>query len=150
MQDKIQKLYELANIEKYYLYTVKHLGKIHIAPLEGILENKHLFERNKKSKVKNTYINRVKKVYPSFTPEKQLELIKWISNKINSHNILYIDKHNNQSRFSVDKCKYDIDEDDYDYSFVHTDFSQALAGLVCELWEDLTPEQQAEIKRILE
>ena len=40
--NNIEKLYELAGVEKYYLYTVKHLGKIHIAPLEGILENKHL------------------------------------------------------------------------------------------------------------
>lgn len=136
--NNIEKLYELAGIEKYYLYTVKHLGKIHIAPLEGILENKHLFERNKKSKVKNTYINRVKKVFPSFTDTKQLELIKWIA--INGE-VCRID--------ATEKDKWFI-ENDFKTSECFADFSQALAGLVCELWEDLTDEQKEEIKRILE
>ncbi len=36
------------------------------------------------------------------------------------------------------------------YKNIQKDFPQSLAGLVCELWQDLTDEQKAEIKRILE
>ena len=122
--NNIEKLYELAGIEKYYLYTVKHLGKIHIAPLEGILENKHLFERNKKSKVKNTYINRVKKVFPSFTDTKQLELIKW----------LIIEG------YIEDMLTVQISEEN---------FEACLADTFNELWQDLTETEQEEIRKIL-
>lgn len=43
---------------------------------------------------------------------------------------------------SIMKKVYDIYNQEY--------FSQALAGLVCELWEDLTPEQREEVRGILE
>ena len=145
MTNNIEKLYELAGVEKYYLYTVKHLGKIHIAPLEGILENLHLFKRNKKSKVKNTYINRVKKVYPPFTDTKQLELILWIS-----LNTRYMWNYIGQTVKNTWVLAIDYTQIFKFKSCEHTDFSQALAGLVCELWEDLTDTQKEEIRKVLE
>lgn len=82
---------------------------------------------------------------PPFSSEKQLELIKWISlntrymwnyigQTIDNHWVLAIDY------TQILKFK----------SCEHTDFSQALAGLVCELWEDLTEEQRVQIQKILE
>lgn len=76
--------------------------------------------------------------YPSFTNTKQLELIKWIA--INGE-VCRID--------ATEKDKWFI-ENDFKTSECFADFSQALAGLVCELWDDLTSEQREEIKRILE
>lgn len=145
MTDNISRMYELAGIEKYYLYTVKHLGKIHIAPLEGILENKHLFERNKKSKVKNTYINRVKKVYPPFTDTTELELIKLLARNFILGNFKGIDNQLYNFNLTIatpTQNKHIFCE--------HKEYEQALAGLVCELWEDLTDTQREEVRGILQ
>lgn len=75
-------------------------------------------------------------VYPPFTEFKQLELIKWIASTrpINISNI----------------CGDWIIEGMIRYEKKYNDFSQALAGLVCKLWENLTDEQKEEIRRILE
>ena len=62
--------------------------------------------------------------FPPFTPEKQLELIKWFGKN------------------SIMKKVYDI--------YNREDFSQALAGLVCEIWEDLTDEQREEVRGIIQ
>lgn len=69
--------------------------------------------------------------YPPFTDTKQLELIKWLASTAWYSDIGF--------RFKnfLDSCE-------------HKDSSQALAGFVCELWEDLSDEQKEEIKRILE
>ena len=111
MTNNIQKLYELAGVEK----------RIFSAVIQGEFPQR-IHER----------------CYPPFTPEKQLELIKWLAKNI----IFGVLIHTFDSKFRFNIFKNRV--------ISHTDFSQALAGLVCELWEDLTPEQQAEIKRILE
>jgi hypothetical protein len=86
-------------------------------------------------------------VYPPFSSEKQLELIKWLALNYSQNSILHIDRWNSgKVRFALDREPYY----ESDYAYVDKDFFQALAGLVCELWEDLTDEQREEIKRILE
>lgn len=75
--------------------------------------------------------------YPSFPAEKQLELIKWIA--LNVGNI---------TTFSCPKNEFFL-------TCIFKggnskDFSQALAGLVCELWEDLDDTEKMEVERILE
>lgn len=78
-------------------------------------------------------------VYTPFTAEKQLELIKWLAKNLTFGVLVH----------SYDsKCRLNILKRHLSTS--HTDFSQALAGLVCELWKDLTDKQREEIKRILE
>ena len=70
-------------------------------------------------------------VYPPFTATKQLDIIKWLASTAWYSDIGF--------RFKnfLDSCE-------------HKDSSQALAGFVCELWEDLSDELREEIRKILE
>lgn len=110
MTNYIEKLYELAKVEK--------------RQLSGI--------------IKGDYPMRFHDVgYPPFTPEKQLELIKKLAR------IQPIKITDTSENWYVEPSGY--------YQMTPSkDFPQALAGLVCGLWKDLTPEQREEIKRILE
>lgn len=76
---------------------------------------------------------------PPFTAEKQLELIKWLGDTdYYIHNIYK----------TIDTREYCIENDFYD---IQTDkFEKTLARLINKLWIDLTEEEKAEIKRILE
>ena len=75
--------------------------------------------------------------YPPFTDTKQLELIKKLAR------IQPIKITDTSENWFVEPSGY--------YQMTPSkDFPQALVGLVCELWEDLTDEQREEIKRILE
>lgn len=76
--------------------------------------------------------------YPPFTESKQLELIKWLAKNITFGFLIHT--YDSKFRFNIFKNR----------AISHKDFSQALAGLVCELWEDLTPEQREEVRGILE
>lgn len=82
----------------------------------------------------NTYT--LKDEYPPFTAEKQLELIKWLSQNFDivrfwTEHFEYIAEINGV--FDVDK-----------------EFNQALAGLILQLWNELSDTQKEEIKEILE
>lgn len=95
---------------------------------------------------------KVYKNYPPFTDTKQLELIKWLALNFSQYSILHIDRWTSgKVRFALDKEKYTEPYYDSDYAYVDKDFSQALAGLVCELWEEeLTEEQKEEVRGILQ
>ena len=73
--------------------------------------------------------------YNPFTPEKQLELIKWLSQNFDI------------VRFWVEHSEY-ITEINGVFD-VDKEFNQALAGLILELWNDLTDKQRNEVKEIL-
>jgi hypothetical protein len=83
-------------------------------------------------------------VYPPFTAEKQIELIKWLARK--SHITIglglpwgqYDDDWWTVTRFGggAGKDKYQ--------------FEEALADLVNDLWQDLTDTDKVQIKEILE
>lgn len=82
--------------------------------------------------------------YPPFTAEKQLELIKWLATKFILGNFKGID----DGLYNFNLCltvtplnKHIISE--------HIEYKQALAGLVCKLWEDLTEQQREEVRGIL-
>lgn len=88
----------------------------------------------------------IEEYYPSFTAEKQIELIKWLA----------------RQNFVV--CKnlggwHTGINPTYDEDFGITcskratnlgSFEYALAGLINNLWQDLTPEDKTSIKNILE
>jgi hypothetical protein len=74
--------------------------------------------------------------YPPFTAEKQLELIKWLSQDFNVIRIWIKDS---EYIVEVDSV-FDVDKE----------FNQALAGLILELWKYLSDDQKQKIKRILE
>lgn len=78
------------------------------------------------------------KEFPPFTDTKQLELIKWIAKNLTFGVLVHT--YDSKFRFNVLKNR----------SISHKDFSQALAGLVCELWQDLTEAQREEVRGILQ
>lgn len=75
--------------------------------------------------------------YPPFTAEKQLELIKWL---IREKYLIgrYIDSY--YELFTNSMISYNS-KNEY--------FEKSLAGLINNLWQDLTEEEKQEIKRIL-
>ena len=82
-------------------------------------------------------------LYP-FTPEKQLELIKWLSYTFLGHFHCYTVSHRFSDNFGnycvgIGRCET-----------YHKHFDQALSGLVIQLWNDLTDKQKEEIKEILQ
>ena len=87
----------------------------------------------------NTYT--LKDEYPPFTAEKQLELIKWVSNFKVYESVIHKDR-------KWFMCA-SIGCNDYCESR-NESFEQALASLILELWKDLTDDQKQEIKRILQ
>lgn len=83
--------------------------------------------------------------HPPFTAEKQIELIKFISNTdvfCNFHCYIV------SARWSVDYGKWAVGIGGCD--ICHEQFEQALAKLVSNLWQDLTEEERKQIKEILE
>ena len=121
MTDNIQKLYETAGV-----------GKLGIKRCSGV---KQTICQHNCDECKDYVL-----IYPPFTAEKQLELIKWLLR---------------QHRFSIQYAFVDSEygllwsEDELHESW-HKDFSQALAGLITNLYQDLTNNQKQEIKRILQ
>lgn len=87
----------------------------------------------------NTYT--LKDAYLPFTAEKQLELIKWVSNFKVYESVIHKDR-------KWFMCA-SIGCNDYCESR-NESFEQALASLILELWKDLTDDQKQEIKRILQ
>lgn len=79
--------------------------------------------------------------YPEFTAEKQLELIKWLSITkavLIKQNRIFIGFETGNPKDL--KCAEDLD----------LNFEETLAGLINNIWKDLTDTEKVEIKRILE
>ena len=117
MTNNIEKLYELAGIEK----------KSHC---DYTCNSRYFCSTN------CTHYNEKIEEYPPFTAEKQLELIKWLATTRPIH--------------ITNICGDWVIEGMVRYGKKYKDFSQALAGLVCELWEYLTLEQREEVRGILQ
>lgn len=93
-----------------------------------------------------TEFGRVEKAYidyPPFTAEKQIELIKWLSPRY-----LDLSKYHD---VATDKDMYGIRTDVGTYAYCHREkFEEMIAGLIIDLWQDLTEAEQNEIREILE
>lgn len=77
--------------------------------------------------------------YPHFTAEKQLELLRLFGTKYESSDIT-----KNSKEADIWSLYFNI------FRKTKEGFDEALAGLFNFIWQDLTPEEKAEIKRILE
>ena len=82
----------------------------------------------------NTYT--LEDVYPPFTAEKQLGLIKWLGSTFLGHFYSYVSLNRFSNNFGhycvgIGNCKS-----------YHEQFEQALANLVIELYNDLTDKQK--------
>lgn len=77
-------------------------------------------------------------VYPSFTPEKQIELLKVIMHGTWIEMAQHFD------------TKFFMGEIDFRKHFEAETFEEVLAGITRLLWEEFSPRQKEEIKEILE
>lgn len=127
MIDNIQKLYEIAGVED--------IGEIESCSLEDFKNCEYLW------KFDCLKCEKAKKILPPFTAEKQLELIKWVSNFKVYESVIHKDR-------KWFMCA-SIGCNDYCESR-NESFEQALTSLILELWQDLSDNQKQEIKRILQ
>lgn len=128
MTDNIQKLYEIAGVDKQPQgYCDFQYGAS--CPYD-----------NQNCDTTCPYWVDEEPTYPPFTAEKQLELIKWIT------------KVNEDSYLEIGKNTYDYYSFYFGYLRWTDTFEQGLCGLILRLWEEdkLTDDQKQEIKEILE
>ena len=105
----------------------------------------------------NSYIK-----YPPFTAEKQIAILMFILNKfgdIGFQKMYSIRGNDENTRKDFIKCLCDCEHETFDSRPVDfyyqngasdDNLEESLAGLINSLWQDLTEEEKAEIKRILE
>ena len=136
--NEIEKLYENAGVNKIFKYYECSYGtsSIQVCPIPlgdciGVCDRKSIWD------------------YPSFTAEKQIELIKWLARSKNGIGIDLFGLGNPQVK-TVWDIGVEFQWEDYNHTFEHKDFDQALAGLINSLWQDLTEEERKQIKEILE
>ena len=77
--------------------------------------------------------------YPPFTAEKQIELIKWLSDT--DYYIYNIYKTIDTKEYCIENCYYDIQTNK---------FEETLARLINKLWADMSEEEKQQVKGILE
>ena len=87
-----------------------------------------------------------KSIAPPFTAEKQIELIKWLGLRRHLDIDIYNIKGCTIYEFSND---YDCITDEYRFMFDSSNFEYALAGLINNLWQDLTSVEKEQIREIL-
>lgn len=75
-------------------------------------------------------------VYPDFTAEKQIELIKWLSSKYGIY-IVNVDKYSIGFGMCIGGFR------------TKENFEEALAESINSLWQDLTEEEKQQVKEIL-
>ena len=88
-------------------------------------------------------------VYPPFTAEKQIELIKWLMCKKQTIQVELRLYENDYCISHITECE-DNDAIEYVETGRKNTFEEALAELVSDLWQDLTDAEKQQIKEILE
>ena len=79
-------------------------------------------------------------LYPPFTKEKQIELIKWLCQHT----------YRNYIKFRFDICGLWYCECNMSNSDMHHTFEDALIDVLMQIWQDLSPEEKQQVKGILE
>ena len=88
-------------------------------------------------------------VYPPFTSEKQIELIKWLMRKKQTIQVELRLYENDYCISHITECEHN-DAVEYVETGRKNTFDKALADLVNEMWQDLTEEERKQVKGILE
>ena len=146
--NEVEKMYKNAGVEADYDYFTFFDDKVHKIGRTMHLckeELKHWLENYQKDYVAIKVI-RVDKVYPLFTAEKQLELIKWLGEL----DMLEIMRTTREDKAWIINSEYGMSGDVYKHTSRMKSFEEALAGLINSLWQDLTDTDKAQIKEILE
>ena len=127
MTDNIQKLYEIAGVdyeERYNNYTLNKEGECRFKGSCDICEY-----------VEERYI------YPTFTAEKHIEIIKFLIGKHASFDIFK--NYEQKDLYMVHyECRY--------FPKQYLPFGEALAESINYLWQSLTEKEKKQIKEILE
>lgn len=138
--NEIEKMYKNAGIEPDYTYL--------------FIVDGNTISIGSKTDLKRLIVDcGVKKpFYPPFTTEKQIELIKWLAKRDYGDytSSLLINITDDKVYFSAGaKPKNYVIEVLYDSNRC-TDFENALANLINNLWQSLTEEEKQQIKDILQ
>lgn len=129
-----EKLCEAIGIFTEWVYTVYQFGNVYVCGKQALQENAHLFKERRTAKVK-----KAEKLYPIFTAEKQIELIKLLIKDFTFN----CEQNRINSEFVVSS------EADISFYATSYDFSGALAGIVLQLIEAGELDKD-EVRRILE
>ena len=84
-------------------------------------------------------------VYPPFTAEKQLELIKWLGEL----DMLEIMRTTREDKAWIINSEYGMSGNVYKHTSRMKSFEEAIASLINSLWQDLTDTERTQIKEIL-
>lgn len=90
--------------------------------------------------------HKLKWVYPPFTADKQIKLIKWLIQK-DFYDERIIRSNYGQTYFY---CSYIDDYGDYCESEYFEKFEEALANVFNYFWQSLAPKEKQQVKEILE
>lgn len=91
--------------------------------------------------------------YPSFTAEKQIELIKWLGNndKDKTKELTLYNSAHSYYYFALHHEPAHTEDDMWCYGEgLGTTFEEGLAKLINDLWQELTEQERIKIKSILE
>ena len=84
--------------------------------------------------------------YPPFTPEKQIELIKWLGEL----DMLEIMRTTREDKAWIIISEYGMSGNVYKHTSRTKSFEESLASLTNSLWQDLTEDEKQQIRGILE
>ena len=103
-------------------------------------EVEKLYELARIEKIELDYPDNYEPFYPEFTAKKQIELIKWLCQNTYRNYLLF------RYKFSNNFWQIECNMVDSNKELL---FSNALASIIINLWQDLTKEEQEQIKEIL-
>lgn len=141
--NEVEKMMQNAGVEPDYDYFTLFDDKVHKIGRTMHLckkELKHRLENYQKDYVAIKVI-RVDKEYPPFTAEKQLSLIKWLCQNT-YRNYIHIRYERDINNWKIECNMIGIRE--------FGNFDECFAGLINNLWQDLTDAERTQIKEILE
>lgn len=143
--NEVDKLYKLAGVEKAKDYYCPNCG----TKLEGCFdEHEDYVCPNESCDYVLCYDDldfqeclehlSYREGYPLFTAEKQLELIKWLSD-VSSYFSVHYDRY--KGMYNVQTCDGGL--------YVTNNLSEAIASRVNIIWNDLSEKQRKQIREIL-
>lgn len=106
-----------------------------MSEIEKMYEN-----ANVKKDWNSTPYGGIEEYYPPFTAEKQIELIKWLCRT--GHCLLRVVQYTDTDNWYMQTLE--------NISSTAESFEEGLAGLINNLWQDLTEEEKQQVKGILE
>lgn len=144
--NEVEKMYENAGIKPEYRYDCNVIDTYEpeeVFPIRSCSKGEIKDYCTSKQYYLYCKVFKVNKVYPLFTAEKQIELIKWLIQK-NFYDERIIRSNYEKTCFY---CSYLYD---YCKSENFEKFEEALANVFNYFWQDLTEEERKQIKEILE